>query len=584
MNQNTLLSIWLDNDLPKHLRMLEYNKQIAPKHGTFEFGDVFLKRLSEIINRLCRYAALIYLLVSILKATPAIAKEKEPKDAIRTTMLNATRFMVEKVSVNGGYVRLYLPDLSRRWGELELYKTQVQVQDPGITSMGNLFLDAYAVTKDEYYYQAAEKAAEGLILGQLECGGWNYFIDYDGDRSIKQWYNTIGKNAWGFEEYYHYYGNATFDDLTTSDAAKFLLRIYFEKLDLKFKPALDKAIDFILQAQYPLGGWPQRFPLKYDYPHGYKTDYTSFYTFNDDAIWGNLEFLALCYATLGQERFLDPIIRGMNFYLITQQGSPQAGWGLQYNMLIEPDHARSFEPASLNTSQTRDHILKLIKFYQWTGDRKYLSRIPDAIQWLESTKLPLNMTNGGKRTHPLFVEIETNKALWAHRRGSGVNDQRYWIDYSTENLYSYGDNTKIDVEQLKKAYKAINAMDPQELVKNSPIKVASSPQKQYLGNNTFDYFYNQLSVKMPFQDENIDVTEINSIVNSLDDQHRWLSKHEWVSKPYTVSENGEESNTAMLGDEIHANWILDQSEQEYLSTQVYIKNMRKLITYLKQLK
>src|SRR5690606_20316656 len=81
--------------------------------------------------------------VIILSAIPSLAGEIKPMDTAKSAMLNATRFMVDNVSVNGGYVRLYLPDLSRRWGELELYKTQVQVQDPGITSMGNLFLDAY---------------------------------------------------------------------------------------------------------------------------------------------------------------------------------------------------------------------------------------------------------------------------------------------------------------------------------------------------------------------------------------------------------------------------------------------------------
>jgi len=560
-------------------------KPIELKNNLLEFiTTLFPKRLLLILNRICLFVA-IYIFSSLSQVGPTLAKEVASKVAVKNTMLNATRFMVEKVSVNGGYVRLYLPDLSRRWGELELYKTQVQVQDPGITSMGNLFLDAYSVTKDEYYYQAAEKAAEGLILGQLESGGWNYFIDYAGDRSIKQWYNTIGKNAWGFEEYYHYYGNATFDDLTTSDAAKFLLRTYFEKLDSKFKPALDKAIGFILEAQYPLGGWPQRFPLKYDYPHGYETDYTSFYTFNDDATWGNLEFLILCYATLGQERFLDPIIRSMNFYLITQQGNPQGGWGLQYNMLIEPDHARSFEPASLNTSQTRDHILKLIKFYQLTGDRKFLSRIPDAIQWLESVKLPDSLTNAGARTHPLFVEIKTNKALWAHRRGIDVNNQRYWIDYSTENLYSYGDNTKIDIEQLKQAYKRVSASNLENLesIKSESIKIGSTSSKPYLDGETFEQITDQFSVKKSSIDKPVKETEISSIINSMDYQNRWISKHEWVSYPYSVSKKGEESNTAMLGDEIHANWILDPSEQEYISTQVYMKNMRKLIAYLIQL-
>ena len=34
-------------------------------------------------------------------------------------MRRATTFMVERVATNGGYVWSYLPDMSRRWGEIE---------------------------------------------------------------------------------------------------------------------------------------------------------------------------------------------------------------------------------------------------------------------------------------------------------------------------------------------------------------------------------------------------------------------------------------------------------------------------------
>jgi len=34
-------------------------------------------------------------------------------------MLRSTQFMDEKVSNNGGYVWYYLPDYSRRWGEMD---------------------------------------------------------------------------------------------------------------------------------------------------------------------------------------------------------------------------------------------------------------------------------------------------------------------------------------------------------------------------------------------------------------------------------------------------------------------------------
>src|SRR5690606_22167131 len=316
-------------------------------------------------------------------------------DRVKQTMLKATKFMVEEVSTHGGYVGFYFEDLSRRWGELEAFDTQIWVQKPGTVRMGYLFLDDYQITKDEYYYQAAERVAEALIWGQHPGGGWNYMIDFAGDRSLKEWYNTIGKNAWGFEEHNQYYVNATFDDGTTSKAAELLLRIYLEKLDPRFKPALDKAIDFILEAQYPLGGWPQRYPLMHNHPHHGKEDYTSFYTYNDDVIWGNLEFLIDCYYTLGEQRLLDPIHRAMNFFILTQQGNPQGGWTEQYDMNLQPAQARTYEPAGLMPSATFRIAMRMLDFYKYTGDRRYLSRIPDAIEWLKAARLPENQTENG---------------------------------------------------------------------------------------------------------------------------------------------------------------------------------------------
>ena len=84
------------------------------------------------------------------------------------------------------------------------------------------------------------------------------------------------------EEFQHYWGNATFDDAGTAEASKFLLRLYVEKRDPKYKPALDKAIAFVLDSQYPIGAWPQRYPLMAEFSHHGKPDYTSYPTFNDD--------------------------------------------------------------------------------------------------------------------------------------------------------------------------------------------------------------------------------------------------------------------------------------------------------------
>lgn len=510
------------------------------------------------------FTALSFLLIT---ASSIFAQPKQLKQDARSAMLRATQFMVEKASVNGGYVANYLPDFSRRWGELEAFKTQVWVQDPGTVSMGNVFLDAYKATGDEYYYSAAEKVASALIRGQLPEGGWNYLIDFAGDRSLKHWYNTIGKNAWGFEEYYYYYGTTTFDDSNFSGPASFLLRLYLQKMDIKYKPALDKAIQLVIDSQYPLGGWPQRYPLKDNHPKNGREDYTAYYTFNDEVISGNIDFLIQCYISLGDQRFLDPIRRGMNFYLITQQGNPQGGWGQQYNMDLQVAHARSYEPPALMPAFTNTHVLLLMKYYQLTGDRKFLARIPDAIEWLESCRLSSEQSLGGTRTHPTFVELGTNKALYPHRKGTGVKDGQYWWDYNDNNLLAhYGGKTTVNIQYLKDEYQRLNALSGDEASRNSPIKpgMINDPQTQF----------GIVSAGVGIPDDK----GVADIIKALD-QDRWLVKHIQISRPYSVLPDGSEMNTAKLSDE-NGKGIVDSSDQQYISTREYEKNMGILIKYL----
>jgi hypothetical protein len=391
------------------------------------------------------------------------------RQQILDTMKRATRFMADKVSTNGGYVWSYLPDLSRRWGELEARDTQIWIQPPGTATMGHLFLDAYHATNDEYYYEAAEKVAGALIWAQHRSGGWNYLADFAGDRSLRDWYDTIGRNAWRMEEFQHYWDNATFDDAGTAESAKFLLRLYVEKRDTKYKPALDKAIQFVLDSQYPIGAWPQRFPLKNEFSHHGHPDYTSYPTFNDDVAAENIDFLLMCYQTVGDARVLDAITRGMNAFLVTQQGPPQPGWALQYTLDLTPAAARTYEPKALATHTTASNIGLLLKFYRLTGDAKFLARISDALEWLEGLTLPPGVaTRGG--THPTFIEIGTNRPLYVHRTGSNVANGRYYVDHDPKKtLAHYSAFRRIDVAGLRKQYSAARAMSRAEAMKGSPL-------------------------------------------------------------------------------------------------------------------
>ncbi|MDT0686006.1 pectate lyase [Autumnicola psychrophila] len=493
----------------------------------------------------------------------------------RKAMLHATKYMVENVSTNGGYVWYYTPDLSRRWGEMEAYNTMIWVQGPGTVSMGQTFINAYITTGNEYYYKAAEKAAAALIWGQSSAGGWNYMIDFGGDRSFKNWYSTIGKNAWRLEEFQHYYGNDTYDDDVTSSAARFLLKMYLTKLDPKYKPALDKAIDLVIKSQYSIGSWPQRFPLRYDFNKNGNPDYSSYSTFNDDVIWENVNFLIQYYITLGEEYFLDHIMRGMNFYIISQQRN--GAWGQQYNMQMEPDGARTYEPKALLPGTTYSNALLLLKFYEYTGNRKFLNGVPDAIQWLEKVKLPKSQTDNGRYTHSTFVELDTDKPIYVHREGSNNIYGRYYVDYTDEDLLShYRGKMTIRLENLKKEYNHISGLTPEEVTRNSPLK----PMK-YEGSTTpQSYFFEIWGSKSSIPEKE----KVKEIINSLDIENRWLVKNAMISNPFIGDGENKELTkkfaSTFVGDNRDTSPYRDESDKLYISSAEYIKNMTILIGYI----
>ncbi len=264
--------------------------------------------------------------------------------------------MVEEVSTDGGYVWTYLPDRSRRWGELEA-RGHADL-DPAAGHARRWATCSWTpITRprDEYYYRAAEAVAGALIRAQHPSGGWNYLADFAGERSLREWYDTIGRNAWRMEEFQHHWGNATFDDSGTAESAKFLLRLYVEKRDAGYKPALDKAhrlrprqpvSDRRLAAALPAAERVQRTTAS--------PDYTSYLTFNDDVAGENVEFLVhVPSGARRSARCCDAIARGMSAFLVTQQGPPQPGWALQYTPDLQPAAARTYEPQGAGDAHHR---------------------------------------------------------------------------------------------------------------------------------------------------------------------------------------------------------------------------------------
>lgn len=500
-----------------------------------------------------------------------------PAKDIKYAIYNSIKYLDENISVNGGYVWYYKTDLSRRWGELEAYPSMIWVQG-GTVDMGNLFLDAYEVTKDEYYYNLAKRTALALIKGQLDCGGWNYFIDFAGEESTKKWYSTIGTNAWRLEEFHHYYGNATFDDNVTTGAAKFLLRIYLIKKDSIIKKALNKAIEFILKSQYPNGAWPQRFPFLKN-----QNNYTQFYTYNDYVHWNNLKFLITCYSVFDDKRLIKHIKRGMDFYLLSQYKPPQAGWAQQYDLELKPAQARTYEPAALDPQYTAKHIEMLIKFYEMTGNKKYLNAIPAALQWLKTVVIH---NEDSLVLVPKFVELKTNKPIYVHRIGSNVKFGYYYFDYrDSNNVIHYPCTRLINLQSIEKQYK--NAL--QKYISHKKTNSLNLPKSNdklslyYL----IDNFLQLPSEYFMIHNRNKITSEIvNAIISRMDNHSRWLTEDVFISNPYIDEERIGDSETtsysiSYVGDKFDTSPFPNNTNEKFISIREYIKNIKILLNYLK---
>jgi PelA/Pel-15E family pectate lyase len=522
----------------------------------------------------------LLLLVCLSSMTITGQNNLKLKESVQVAMKKATKFMVEKVSYKGGYVWYYSPDLSRSWGEMEAYPTMIWTQPPGTPSMGNLFLDAYHATGDEYYYQAAEEVANALIFGQLECGGWNYIIDFAGEQSLNNWYETIGKNGWRLEEFQHYYGNATFDDEATFAPALLLLRIYNEKHDPRYKVALDKTIKFLLESQYPIGGWPQRYPLRSDFPKGKSPDYSSFITLNDDVHKSNVRFLIMCYQSLGDARLLEPIRRAMNCIMILQQGYPQAGWSWQYTTDLKPTGARTYEPSGFYSGATYSGIEMLMDYFELTGETKFLARIPEALDYMKSIQLPDEIAkyfprkiSPQQKLYPSCIEISTNKPIYVHRLGSNSASGIYYGDYNPEFQWMPTFSMRaFNIDLLKERYNRLKQMSPDDASKDSPLKSKTMVSLPKYASGSYN---------------KINTDEVEQIIKSLGSRDYWEGVFA-NSNPY-IGDGPEQPSagdyrTTQVGDKYDTSPFRFGENFKGVSTGEYIANMFKLICFLEEQK
>ncbi|MBE7171668.1 MAG: pectate lyase [Williamsia sp.] len=183
--------------------------------------------------------------------------------------------------------------------------------------------------------------------------------------------------------------NTTFDNGTTYTHVALLAQIYAATKQDKYKESALKGLDFILQAQYKNGGWPQYFPLE--------SNYSRHITFNDGAYIGIMRLLKDIGDNQPQFAFINEATRkkisgayekGLDCILKTQindSGKPTA-WCQQYDETsLQPAWARAFEPPSICNQESSDLVLFLMSIDH--PSKEIIHAVEQAAAWFEASKI-----------------------------------------------------------------------------------------------------------------------------------------------------------------------------------------------------
>ena len=224
------------------------------------------------------------------------------------------------------------------------------------------------------------KIADNIILFQRDNGGWPKNYDMRAILTPEQ-INKVVKTKPML--------NTTFDNATTHTHTHYLAKVYTATKIDKYKEAFIKGINFILDAQYSNGGWPQYFPLK--------SNYSRHITFNDEMyidimnllkkiIDGdpNLSFVddeLKLRITSAYNKGLDCILKAQ----IVDRGKLTV-WCQQHNEVdLSPAWARAFETPSICNKESVSIVLFLMDINN--PSEKIIQSIQSAIKWFSDSKI-----------------------------------------------------------------------------------------------------------------------------------------------------------------------------------------------------
>jgi PelA/Pel-15E family pectate lyase len=367
----------------------------------------------------------------------------------RDALKKAAVYYRTQVARHGGYVYYTSADLRERWGEGKAASDQIWVQPPGTPTVGMAYLRAFAATKDAYYLDAAREAAEALVYGQLQSGGWTNQITFGSGGRAGKYRNGKG-GSWNI---------SSLDDGQTPSALLLLMRAD-EALGFKhasIHEAAEYGLAALLKAQFPNGAFPQvwqapveakpvvkaRFP-DYDWrTEGRVKNYWDYYTLNDGVAGHVAGVLAEAQRVYKDAKYKVALEKLGDFLLLAQMPEPQPAWCQQYSYEMVPIWARKFEPPAVTGWESQDVLETLLGIARHTGQKRFLEPIPRALEYLKKSLLP-----DGRLAR--YYELRTNRPLYMTDRYELTYD-----DSAVPGHYGWKQPSRLDA--VEKEYQEVKA-------------------------------------------------------------------------------------------------------------------------------
>lgn len=408
---------------------------------------------------LCRliftWFVLLALLLNSAEAQVQGSRERTVlQDAtVRQALTRAVKFYRDELSKHGGYVYQYAANSSKREGEGAVGLTTGWVEPPGTPFVGQTYLNAYRLCGDPILLEAAVDAANALIMGQLESGGWGNQIEFGHDDRNRYAYRV---DAGLKKDRSQKKSNVTtLDDNKSQSAASFLMHLDRE---LAFKNAAVHeatlyALNSFISVQYSNGAWPQRydgfsesalakaatpasFPETWSRVYPGKK-YGAYYTLNDNTISDMIQLMLGAWDIYHDRKYLSAAKSGGDFLILAQLPTPQPGWAQQYDEQMNPAWARRFEPPALTGGESQAVMKTLLMLY-----RRLAANDDDADRYLRPLQPALDYYRASLREDgklARFYELETNRPLYMTRK--------YELTYRDDDLpthYSFVVSSKLE--------------------------------------------------------------------------------------------------------------------------------------------